>query len=87
MDKACNAIEDVWEARWNDRIRLAFEETKKMDASYQTTLQDYQIRLQEIMSERKDDLDERDRAWVRALSAKHPELMEELEALSNDLTV
>lgn len=28
-EKACNAIEDVWEGRWNDRIRLAAEEAQR----------------------------------------------------------
>lgn len=29
--KACNAIEDVWEGRWNDRTRLATEEAQRRD--------------------------------------------------------
>lgn len=30
-EKACNAIEDVWEGRWNDRTRLAAEEAQRRD--------------------------------------------------------
>ena len=77
--KACNAIEDVWEARWNDRIRLADEEASKSESLHQ-------LRLQEIMALRDraiEDKDvaviERDRAWIRTLDAIHPELREELE--------
>lgn len=29
VDKARNAIEDLWEGRWNDRIKVAAEETKR----------------------------------------------------------
>ena len=29
LEKACNAIEDVWEGRWNDRSKLAVEERRR----------------------------------------------------------
>ena len=29
VEKACNAIEDVWEGRWNDRSKLAVEEARR----------------------------------------------------------
>ena len=31
IDKARNAIEDLWEGRWNDRTRLAAEEAQRRD--------------------------------------------------------
>ena len=31
IDKARNAIEDLWEGRWNDRTRLAVEEARRRD--------------------------------------------------------
>ena len=31
IEKARNAIEDLWEGRWNDRTRIAAEETKRRD--------------------------------------------------------
>ena len=31
IDKARNAIEDLWEGRWNDRTRLAAEEVRRRD--------------------------------------------------------
>lgn len=31
IDKARNAIEDLWEGRWNDRTRLAAEEARRLD--------------------------------------------------------
>lgn len=31
IDKARNAIEDLWEGRWNDRTRLAAEEARRRD--------------------------------------------------------
>ena len=32
IDKARNAIEDLWEGRWNDRTRLAAEEARRRDS-------------------------------------------------------
>lgn len=32
IDKARNTIEDLWEARWNDRTRLAAEEAQRRDS-------------------------------------------------------
>ena len=29
IEKACNAIEDIWEKRWNDRMKLAAEEGQR----------------------------------------------------------
>lgn len=36
--KARNAIEDLWEARWSDRIRVAAEEVKRVETSSQQRL-------------------------------------------------
>ena len=29
MEKACNAIEDVWEGRWKDRSKFGMEEARR----------------------------------------------------------
>jgi len=36
--KARNAIEDIWEARWSDRIRVAAEEVERIESSSQQRL-------------------------------------------------
>ncbi len=36
VDKARNAIEDLWEGRWNDRTRLAAEEARRLDLERDT---------------------------------------------------
>ena len=61
IHKARNAIEDVWEARWNDRTSLAAEEANRR------AFEDQQ-RLQKAMADRDEE-------WLRLLESFHPELV------------
>lgn len=79
LDKACNAIEDVWEARWNDRIRLADEEASKRDSLYQQRLNDLMIERDRAIETSHSAMVERDNAWIQTLAIAHPELSKELE--------
>ena len=77
--KACNAIEDVWEARWNDRIRLADEEASKRESLHQLRIHELTALRDRAIEDKHMAIIERDRAWIRTLDAIHPELREELE--------
>ena len=77
--KACNAIEDVWEARWNDRIRLADEEASKRESLHQLRIHEVMALRDRAIEDKHNAIIERDRAWIRTLDAIHPELREELE--------
>lgn len=83
LDKACNAIEDVWEARWNDRIRLADEEAIKRDSMYQQSLNAFTVERDRAIEESRSALVDRDNAWVQILNISHPELAMELEDIAS----
>lgn len=70
IDKARNAIEDIWESRWNDRTRLTREETQRAGLSNQRELE--------------KAVADRDEEWVRELSSRHPELLDELKDLISE---
>lgn len=63
-DKARNAIEDLWEGRWRDRVRLAEEEARRSDLENQR-------RLEQAVADRDEE-------WVKELGKRHPELLDEL---------
>ncbi len=46
--KARNAIEDLWEARWSDRIRVAAEEVERVEIGSQQRLRRVAERIQEL---------------------------------------
>ncbi|KAL8741538.1 MAG: hypothetical protein Q9190_005866 [Brigantiaea leucoxantha] len=57
-----HAIEDVWEARWNDRSRVEAEEKRRMEFSHQQ-------RLAQALSER-------DEKWIFEIGLRDQALME-----------
>lgn len=71
MEKACNAIEDLWEARWSDRMRLAAEETRKAS--------------DRAKEEKRKTIERRDQAWIEQLVKRHPDLSDEIKALIDTL--
>ena len=83
LDKACNAIEDVWEARWNDRIRLADEEASKRNSLYQQRLNELTTEQERIIGNSHSALVERDKAWVQTLNISHPQLSKEIEDIAS----
>lgn len=83
LDKACNAIEDVWEARWNDRIRLADEEASKRDSLYQQRLNTLTNERDRAIEDGHNALVQRDNAWVQMLDISHPELSKEVEEIGS----
>ncbi len=83
LDKACNAIEDVWETRWSDRIRLADEEASKRDSLYQQRLNAFTIERDRAIEDSHSALGERDNAWVRMLNMSHPELSKEIKDIGS----
>lgn len=65
IDKARNEIEDLWEGRWSDRVRLAAEEARRLDLESQRMLE--------------KAVADRDEEWVKELGKRHPELLDELK--------
>ncbi|SLM35941.1 hypothetical protein LPUS_05351 [Lasallia pustulata] len=64
VDKARNQVEDIWEMRWKDIIRLQGEEMRRLELEGQKALE--------------RAVAERDEEWIAALTARHPHLAEEL---------
>ena len=85
LEKACNAIEDVWEARWNDRIRLADEEAAKRNTLHQFQLREAMSARDMAIADSHGAITNRDNAWIGLLSAMHPEFIEELEDIPGKL--
>ena len=62
-DKARNAIEDLWEGRWNDRVRLAAEEARRLELENQRRSeqalakrdQEHQLKLDKALAERDQE--------------------------------
>lgn len=71
IDKARNAVEDLWEGRWSDRARLAAEEARLIGLQRQRDLE--------------HAVADRDQEWVRELGNRHPELVAELRDAIGDL--
>ena len=66
IDKARNAIEDLWEGRWHDRTRLAVEEANRHHLESQGELQRAVV--------------DRDEEWLETLRHRHPELVDSMKA-------
>lgn len=64
VDKARNQVEDIWETRWKDIIRLQAEEMRRLELEGQKALE--------------RAVAERDEEWTAALTMRHPNLAEEL---------
>ena len=76
MEKACNAIEDLWEARWSERMRLAADEVSQANKDFQTK------RAKTLDREEQEKLKaikERDEAWAREIAKRHPNLDHEVD--------
>ena len=71
VDRARNAVEDIWEGRWNDRMRVAAEEARRIDMESQK-------RLERAVAERDEE-------WVEELARRRPELSDELRLIMEGL--
>lgn len=71
VDKARNQVEDIWETRWKDIIRLQAEEMRRLELESQKALE---------MA-----VAERDEEWMTALTTRHPHLAEELITTRTEL--
>lgn len=65
--KARNAVEDLWEGRWNDRTRLAAEEGQRCEVEW----------LRKV----GEAVAERDGEWFGVLGDRYPQLAEELKSV------
>lgn len=72
IDKARNAIEDLWETRWSDRTRIVKEEARMASLDKERELQKAVAR--------------RDEEWMKQLSSRHPDLLDDLKDVINELT-
>lgn len=72
VDKARNAIEDLWETRWSDRTRIVKEE------AHMACL-DKERELQKALARRDDE-------WIKQLSSRHPDLLDDLKDVISGLT-
>lgn len=71
LDKARNAIEDIWEGRWSDRTRIVKEEAHLAGLNSQRELE--------------KAVANRDEEWVRELSSRRPDLLDDLKDAIKEL--
>lgn len=71
VDKARNQVEDIWETRWKDIIRLQAEEMRRLELEGQKALE--------------RAVAERDEEWMVALTLRYPYLTEELVTTKAEL--
>lgn len=71
IDKARNAIEDLWETRWSDRTRIVKEETHMAGLNMERELEKAVAR--------------RDEEWIKELSSRRPDLLDDLKDVINEL--
>ncbi len=71
IDKAKNAIEDLWETRWSDRTHIVKEEAHKACLDKERELQKAVAR--------------RDEEWIKELSSRRPDLLDDLKDVINEL--
>lgn len=71
IDKARNAIEDLWETRWSDRTRFVKEEAHMAGL-------DKERELQKAVARRDDE-------WIIELSSRRPDLLDDLKDVINEL--
>lgn len=82
IDKACHSVEDVWETRWNDRIRLAGEEIGQKESDHRAEVAQLAAQRDAAISEREGVIKERDRLWISRLNGLHPEFRDQYEGLA-----
>ena len=82
MEKACNAIEDLWEARWSERMRLATDEMLQANKDFQSK---HAKILDREVQEKSKAIKERDEAWTREIARRHPNLGHELDDILETL--
>lgn len=71
IDKARNAIEDLWETRWSDRTHIVKEEAHM-------AFLDKERELQKAVARRDDE-------WIKELSSRRPDLLDDLKDVINEL--
>lgn len=71
IDKARNAIEDLWETRWSDRTRIVKEEAHMAGLDKERELEKAVAR--------------RDQEWIRELSSRRPDLLDDLKDVISEL--
>ena len=81
MEKACNSIEDLWEARWNDRMRLVAEEARKANADFKLRCDAALADRDQALERERDATRRRDQSWIAELSKRHPGLSDEFNAI------
>ena len=69
--KANHAIEDTWEARWNDRTRVDLEEARRTEA-------DNQLQIERAVARR-------DEQWSEKLKMRHPDILDVWNDLLKEL--
>ena len=82
MEKACNAIEDLWEARWSERMRLAADEVLKANEDFRSKRAKM---LDRQAQEKCKAIKERDEAWAREIAERHPNLDHEVDDIIETL--
>lgn len=73
IDKARNAIEDIWETRWSDRTRIVKEEAHMAGL-------DRQRGLEKAVAKRDEE-------WVKELTSRRPELLDDIKDVISELRV
>lgn len=71
IDKARNAIEDIWESRWSDRTRIGKEVAHLAGLNKQRELE--------------KAVADRDEEWVKELSSRRPDLLDDLTDVISEL--
>lgn len=69
VEKACNAIEDIWESRWKDRDFHLMERMHRIET-------DAQAAVQRAVAER-------DKVWAKGWATKYKQLIGQLEEVSH----
>ena len=85
MEKACNSIEDLWETRWNDRMRLVAEEARKANADFKAGCDAALADKNRALEREREVTKRRDQAWIEELSKRHPGLRDEFHAILHAL--
>jgi hypothetical protein len=72
VEKECNAIEDLWEARWKDRDFHLMERMRRIEADAQAAVQRAVV--------------ERDKVWATGWATKYKQLIQQLEEVGRHLS-
>ena len=81
-EKACNAIEDLWEARWSEWMRLAADEVLQANKNFQANQAKM---LDKEVQEKFKAIKERDEAWAREITKRHPNFHHEVDNILETL--